>query len=760
LQREFAAAKISAFQKTWECMRDAQGTGELEAAVKDLTRYATYSLDMLVADAVARARSERTGTTRATGETAIAVRRNTEPCLLWTLLDKQHGPLREKSFPLLFFLSRHRMHVDFTTVWEAERTEPKAIVGGEAAEKAAKGDDENILRLLELVQHARVPSPERLPVCAALMLVVRRLAAALLKDRRHLDSPPYRKLLWQSLDAVVWYATMRGLFEELKPDYAHLPVGQRPSPENYLWLIAEFGYVVLGVDRDLRIYEHFRQAAQHEVLLYHSRTEYRDHLFHAVDTFLVGYALLTASGSPVKFILSARGNGRKDRETLREWFLAALCHDFGYVMELVPAALGIAQQFPVNGMRKMVPELKSQWDDKITELNRLVKEQQELRSEIGQKRTDHGVFSYLHLRSELLRLDRLAQEEVSLSGPPSKWKSEHCEQHAEALSAILKHSLAREPVNVRKEPLSALLVLCDELQEWQRPRYNAWELTQSAMVSIHYRELGGAAIRRVSEAVIFENCADDSGRIVFPSGERKIIVRYADQNLNRFDPIIRLLYKVYTLERLEGLKSIPMVLEIQMRRLQRERSPDSETSELDILRDFCLLHEVGVSPELFTRPRAPTVGGRCIRSELADKSPTLDVVRLDLSAFPREPRRESPLIPIPPWDFQEQWFNFKREFCRRKGLLCTLFSDDEEWPEQQITPEVTEPHDGSAGSPASSPPSVRGAESALPPSRRKAESQARRSSGLSVETDGISSRRESGGLGSRGQLPPVGGVAS
>ena len=664
--------------------------GVAENTIEGLASRANSALDMLLRNATSRASGEEGGAS----EDTSTLRRNATPYLLWTLLQRQYAQQRKETFPLLRYLSRYRMHNKFKTVWESEMMDPNVGADGD-------GDDESILTLLKLVRDTRAPSPERLPVCAALALVIRELAAALLEDTSLLDSPPYRKLLWQNLDAVVWYVITRGLAEELKLDFAHLPVPPIPSPEKYLWLIAEFGYVVLGVDRDLRIYEHFRRAAQHEVLLYHSRTEYRDHLFHAVETFLVGYALLRGNRSPVESIFSANGNSPGDTETLREWFLAALFHDFGYVMELVPLVTEIAQQFPIDGIREMVPELKNQWDDKITELNRIVKEQQGLKSEIGKKRTDHGVFSYLHLRSELLRLDPLARKELSLSGPPSKWKSKHCKRHAKALSAILKHNLSREPVNVRKEPLSALLILCDELQEWRRPRYNMWELTQSAMASIHNRELGNATIRRVCETVIFENCSCNDGRIDFPSKDFKIILRYADQNLNRFDPVIRLLYKVYNLERIEALKTIGVVLEIQMRRLRRKprrinsqqgrledeqaRLEDEGVSELDILRDFCLLHEVGVGYELFTRRPAMMASERCIRSETPDNSPPLDVIRLDMRAFDKKPRSESPLVPIPPWEFEQQWFNFKREFCQRKDLDYAFVGDDEEWGEQQIT---------------------------------------------------------------------------
>jgi hypothetical protein len=310
--------------------------------------------------------------------------------------------------------------------------------------------------------------------------------------------------------------------------------------------------------------------------------------------------------------------------------------------------------------------------------------------------TDHGVFSYLHLRNELQRLDPIAREKPAMSGPPETWESENCQRHARALRAILKHNLSREPVDVHQEPLTALLVLCDEIQEWQRPQYNAWELAYRSMAAIHDQDVRSPVIRRVCDAVKFSDCRYDTDAIVFNSKVPEVALIYADQNLNRFDPISRLLFKIFNLERLDGLKDLRLILEIRMRRLPlRPRLPQiaqcaasaGRVSELDILRDFCLLREVGVSPDLFTRrPRTFNAIRRCVCSEESDGQQMLDVVRLDLRGFQKSVGGGSPLIRVPPWEFQRSLFEFKREYCRRRRVDCKLFSDDEEWPEQQIIP--------------------------------------------------------------------------
>jgi len=693
LDRQFQGASSSAFCRVWRQIRQAVKDGQLNANVATLSGYGASGLDMLTSHCATQARADQADWTGEERGAALALQRNATPLLVWTLLADQYDPVRGGVFPLLLFLSRHRMHTHSRTVWQAAGIEPEEVPaeGGPAADPNAIRDMD-VVSLLRLVRGVQLPPPDKLPVCAAMVMVVRELAEALLKDQRLLQSPSYRRLLWASVDAVLWYAAIRGLFAKVKPEYAHLPITTRPPADKYLWLIAEFGYVVLGIHRDLRVHEHFRRAMQHEVLLYHSRTEYRDHLFHAIDTFLTGYFLLTAHDGPLGPVFSRTGD--KPRKTLREWFLAALFHDFGYVMELVPLTLKLAREFPLASTRRLVSDLGDKWNNRVTDLNRALQEQQGLVSEIGRNRTDHGVFSYLHLCKELLRLDPVVRENVDMSGPPADSDSEHCKEHAAALLAILKHNLECEPVDLHKEPLSALLILCDELQEWQRPRYSAWGLALSSVEAIQDQELPESSGRRVCEAMEFEGCTSSGAGILFSSQVPKILFRYSDQNLNRFDPITRLLRKIHNLERIEGLQDIRLLLEVQIRRLPRkplpgesERSGPAEAgeSELDILRDFCVLREVGLSAELFTRRTlTETSKGRCICYEVTDGPQPLDMVRLDLRGFTRKARRKSPLVRIPPWDFEKRLLEFKREYCRRKGVYCTLFSDDEEWPEQQI----------------------------------------------------------------------------
>ena len=57
---------------------------------------------------------------------------------------------------------------------------------------------------------------------------------------------------------------------------------------------------------------------------------------------------------------------------------------------------------------------------------------------------------------------------------------------AHALTAILRHNLTAQNVDIRREPLTLLLMLCDHLQEWGRPRLAPDPLARGVMESLRF----------------------------------------------------------------------------------------------------------------------------------------------------------------------------------------------------------------------------------------------------------------------------------
>jgi hypothetical protein len=84
--------------------------------------------------------------------------------------------------------------------------------------------------------------------------------------------------------------------------------------------------------------------------------------------------------------------------------------------------------------------------------------------------TDHGVAAWLHLQH---------------------WMNDvkyPLESLAPALKAILRHNLSDQEINLYKEPLSFLLMLCDHIQEWGRPRVGPEPLSRGIMEGLRFAE--------------------------------------------------------------------------------------------------------------------------------------------------------------------------------------------------------------------------------------------------------------------------------
>jgi hypothetical protein len=584
--------------------------------------------------------------------------------------------LPEQNLDILLHLSKYRFPSDNRTLWELAETQPTLT---------------EIESLLTLTRKTGLVNTEKAFVLSALLSMIQELSQQLLNThsgRRLLAAPAYRRVLWETLDGILWYEFTRYLFSSLTGN-SITSVGHSPSPSKYIWLVSEYGYVCLGIERDIQVHEHFRRAAQHEALLYHSRMGYRDHLFHAVNTFLIGVGFLTAKASPFASLFSHNSKNTAKPNVLRNWFLAALFHDFGYVMDILPAVQRITNNFKMGYADRVTASLGKVWEDQIGEVNCTIEQECHLHAPIG-KRSNHGIFSYLHLRETLGRLECLSVPRRKGKAVAAQPGRKLRETYADALSAILKHSLLSEPISAHAEPLTTILVLCDEIQEWLRPSYGSWTLTEAMISLINFQHMLSMLPRTVSEPPVFDGVYSNNNQLVFrrSKGDAPVTVRlrYADQNVNVFEPLSRLLMKIYNLERIEGLQKVHLRFELQIPWLTgpRLRYP-MDLSELSILRDFCLLCESGISSELYSSDHHnAAVKGRCSSYSTSLKGKKYDIITLDLSRFHENPRK-NPLVGRPPWEFLGNLWEFKREYCRKKGALCSFFDECDDWPFRQIS---------------------------------------------------------------------------
>jgi len=570
---------------------------------------------------------------------------------------------------LLAFLSRYRLLSKDATMWTA----PDGETEGAEREGPPGPSKEEMLKLLELIQPVAQEAGGRPITAPSILSILGPLVEAIQRGPEPvLDSGAYRRLLWDSIDSVIWQEILERLYRRVLDKTDCPDRGSMKTMEAAFWLVSEMGHVALGVDRGLKIHERLRRALFHENTLYQQQSRYRDHLFHALRTFCLGRLLLTAKNGPFASGLPAE-DGPQSKVLLRNWFIAALCHDFGYAMELCPPVLDHMEAFAWKGLRDVVGELKRTWDSRVQAMNQELKREQHLASDLG-TRCNHGIASFFHLQRLLAEAGR--GTDATEYGP--------------ALQAIFVHDLPNEAVDFKTEPIPAALIICDELQEWDRPSCDPQRLTESVASLINLDRAEVVRGRRIAEPIQLENCSVPGGRLEFAEGAvPKIVIRYADQNVNRFDPLSRILAKIYNLERIDAINEARLCIELWVRALTKKEdvAGGPRVREIDILRDFALLYEVShFSPELYTLVH----GGfpedrRCVHWQHVDKQQDslFDVLTLNLRRFPAKPRND-PLVGKDPSEFHEELREFKREYCRKKGVECRCYADDEPWEIKHI----------------------------------------------------------------------------
>lgn len=287
-----------------------------------------------------------------------------------------------------------------------------------------------------------------------------------------------------------------------RPPFAEVSELVSPSrTEAQLYVLGEYAYHEIGVHRELNLFERLTRQLTYELSLYSAGGYYRDHLYHVMDVCLLGELLLRSeiadppAGYKVNTLAdlicelskshAVVGACPEDSDVILEsksllenWYVASLCHDLGYVVERAGRLLE-----PVGRIRG--PGLDEFW----TTTEKGLESGQESVSKAARDRlssswppcaseeeiaeagpADHGVVSWLHLQEWL---DRTKQPGGSL---------------AHALTAVLRHNLHSQKVDIYREPLTLLLMLCDQMQEWGRPRVEPKPLAKGVMEALRFSE--------------------------------------------------------------------------------------------------------------------------------------------------------------------------------------------------------------------------------------------------------------------------------
>jgi hypothetical protein len=156
---------------------------------------------------------------------------------------------------------------------------------------------------------------------------------------------------------------------------------------------------------------------------------------------------------------------------------------------------------------------------------------------------DHGVRSYLYVKSVL---ETLPEENEKL-----------LREFKPALEAIKKHNLMTEKISFPEEPLSFLLVLCDELQEWGRARVDITELRETMISKINFPDTDILPTNSLLDYLFLVVELDEEKKCGKLPGKRfDFCLFYKDATRENFEPLAIWLLKSYNFQRLTLLGNI------------------------------------------------------------------------------------------------------------------------------------------------------------------------------------------------------------
>jgi len=321
----------------------------------------------------------------------------------------------------------------------------------------------------------------------------------LAKDKREhcltVEAPEFVQGLWKHLitDAI----------NVLKyHDTREVPVNDKPNYQD--WLEKTFKSVAFGMD-DLDRY--FHQFIEFEQMLYGAERYYRDHFPHVLRVWLIGMLIMTApryleaeqlhieTPKDAAFIITVP-------ERIAIWTLIALCHDLGYPLQKIGSINTPLRKMLDNVGRAQVQDFTYEFprqhqfiDDFIMRFisSRLCivpkpniragiksKTRQKFKSEIQTKyylklsksfeELQHGILSCTLLMKRLVYFLE-SDFDISALKTLDEEDARQFTIRREVLRAIATHTCS-DIYHLRCDVLSFLLIVCDDMQEWDRPTFH------------------------------------------------------------------------------------------------------------------------------------------------------------------------------------------------------------------------------------------------------------------------------------------------
>jgi len=353
-----------------------------------------------------------------------------------------------------------------------------------------------------------------------------------------------------------------------------------------LRMIAEVSYHKGHLPSQLRVAQQLRTLQRTQVMLY-GMGGHRDHLYHAIHVASLGVLLNDAR------VLDQGDRPLLEGDVLGDWLLTALCHDLGHAATQdldVPSLAGAtAHLTDYDAVAKDVGQKRREY---LAQVNRKAKEKVGFQTDLGE-RFDHGIISYDYVCN---LIEGLTPKELRRAGR---------ERFRSALSAIAKHHLHGEPISFRQEPLAALLVFCDELQDWGRPRWDSDAFASKVLGLLHFGQ-----DRPHEPSVICNRIRISAGKEAGAAHRCTIVLEYADPMKQQYDPWAMVVCKLAALQRLSEMPPVRLVLKLpRSRDWQNLIVSDALYSYRGVMRKFAvqydhpILREEVLWPRLTGKPR-------------------------------------------------------------------------------------------------------------------------------------------------------------
>lgn len=326
------------------------------------------------------------------------------------------------------------------------------------------------------------------------------------------------------------------------------PSGVVLDTEAAIHLLSEFARREWGFEGAIDAEGDLRSFAQVEPALYLWRNAYRDHLLHVADVCLLGWLLLDSRLPGRECSLANHVGamlGMSEKLVFGNWFLAALFHDVGYAVEAIRQAVGHVAYLRSDHLKQLRTELDEVMKGAGFSVGRDILET--VPGNDGQG-LDHGVIGAIHLREVLTK---------AIDNPRRR------ELFKPACRAILVHNLRNVSVLAVSEPLSALLILCDELQEWERPRINGKQLAESSREVMAGSTSDPIPTAKPSESLTLVGIKLDGEQFRFTQDILRCNLTYAPPEIGKFWPQRIRLEKCHSLQRVNPV-GLPIKFQLTM----------------------------------------------------------------------------------------------------------------------------------------------------------------------------------------------------